>query len=113
MPRVSRRQKAVEFLHGILANRIRHRAIRMLEDEEDSLEDVKDWALARSVKAACGRRYLFRNGFYRRGDDRFTADLQDKEDNEDELNMNIEAEVMPWLTDDEFLQKYRCCCHQP
>jgi len=63
-------------------------------------------ALAAVICEAESRRYLFRSPIYRKGKDRFSQDL-DTNDDEEEDNMEIEAAALPWLNDEEFLQKYR------
>jgi DDE superfamily endonuclease len=90
--------------------RLFKRGFRTLIDEENSLEDAVDTAVAMAIRKGENRRYLFRKKHYRKGDDRFTLDLDDEyfsgaEDDDDSIE--AEAAKMPWLTDDEFLHKYR------
>jgi DDE superfamily endonuclease len=53
---------------------------------------------------------LFRKSRYRKGSDRFEDDLNNLEvveEDEEDSDISIEAAKLPWLTDEEFLQKYR------
>jgi hypothetical protein len=106
MPRVSKRAKAISHLAAVFNHRMRLRAMRMMEDEEDdsSVEHLKDLAAAMSLKQARNKRYLFRPSKYRKSPapERFATDLQ-----EDASVDSNGSSQMPWLTDDEFLQKYR------
>jgi hypothetical protein len=83
----------------------------MYDDDDDSVEDTLDYAVAVSVKVAEQHRYLFRRSTYRKAPaDRFEDDLNDEEDydTEEEIDsLSEEAGKLPWLTDDEFLHKYR------
>jgi len=83
-------------------------------EDDDSVEDAKDAASASMIRVAESRRYLFRAENYRKSPyDRFKEDLggrddDDEDDNEAEgLLINREAALLPWLTNEEFLQKYR------
>ena len=90
-----------------------------MADEEDSIEDAKDLALAKAIQQAEERRYLFRKLNYRKGNTQFAADLVEEEDcscsnseeehgNDSEVQqIEKEASKMPWLTEEEFIQKYR------
>jgi hypothetical protein len=57
------------------------RAYHTVIDEEDSLEDVADVALAKRIKNGENQQYLFRRSRYRKGLDtsRFKVDLQVKQ----------------------------------
>ena len=114
MPRLSLKQRYLRSLYQLFNRRLIWRARRTLEDDDDSVEDATDLCLATAIRNAKNRRYLFRKSKYRRGIDRFAADLDGGDDNnandEDNLtedSIEEEAERMPWLTDEEFLQKYR------
>ena len=114
MPGVSKRRRFLDSLSDLFKIRIRFRALRYMDDsDEDSLEDTKDIVVARMFNAGNLRRCLFRKSKYRKGADQFLIDLQEEElpdeSADDELSsIEEEAGQMPWLTDDEFLQKYRC-----
>ena len=76
-------------------------------------------ALAKAIQQAEERRYLFRKLNYRKGNTQFAADLVEEEDcsgsnseeehgNDSEVQqIEKEASKMPWLTEEEFIQKYR------
>jgi hypothetical protein len=90
---------------------------RLLDDDEDSMEDQKDIALLVVTKNVQDQRYIFRASKYRKGTDRFKADLpstnndDDDEDDvseDDQLSIASEASTLPWLTEEEFISKYRC-----
>jgi hypothetical protein len=87
--------------------RLLRRGIRDLLDEEDSVADAVDLAVAMAVRSGEKKRYLFRKSRYRKGVDRFEADLQVELSDDEEDSVATEAASMPWLTDEEFLQKYR------
>jgi hypothetical protein len=109
MPRLSKRKRFIAELHKMFKHRMIPRAWRTMDDEEDSVEDAKDVAVAVAARNAEGRRYLFRQPKYRKGEDRFVADLDADEEPENEEITSLEEEEanLPWLTADEFLQKYR------
>jgi len=72
-----------------------------VDDDDDSVEQAKDAALASTIKHCEGRRYLFRSAMNRKGRaDRFTDDLPPIE------TVKEATDALPWLTADEFLQKY-------
>ena len=77
-------------------------------DDDDSLEDAKDSALAGVIREVESRRHLFCSPIYRKGNDRFTQDLDLNDEETD--NIDVEAASLPWLNDEEFLQKYRMSC---
>jgi hypothetical protein len=108
MPRVSRGAQAISNLSVVLNNRVRHRAIRLCHDDDDSLEDMKDLLTLILLKKMKSRRYLFRASKYRKSPavDRFKTDLFDGNEEEAESEGSTASEL-PWLSDDEFLQKYR------
>jgi hypothetical protein len=112
MPRTSKKERFLGSLTKILNKRLQHRALRTINDEEDSLADAVDLSVAMAIKNGFSRRYLFRKSKYRKGDDRFKIDLENndvEEDPNDDGGDDIEEEAiqLPWLTDEEFLQKYR------
>jgi len=72
-----------------------------VDDDDDSVEEAKDAALASIIKHCEGRRYLFCSATNRKGrPDRFSDDLPPVETVEEATN------ALPWLTAEEFLQKY-------
>jgi hypothetical protein len=115
MPRTSKRYRYLKEMKDILRIRLIRNAFRSLHDEEDSLEDAKDVAVAFSYSSAKKKRYLFRSRKYRKGGDRFEDDFLNVEvereetaaDAEERSNIEEEASKLPWLTEDEFLHKYR------
>jgi hypothetical protein len=110
MPRVSKRAQAINTLSFVFNNRVKHRTIRLCNDDDDSLEDLKDLATLISLGKIRNRRYLFRLSKYRKSPalDWFKTNLLDgiTEEGEGESSSASDSE-MPWLSDDEFLQKYR------
>ena len=107
MPRVSKKAKAESCLSSLFAFRMKVKAIRMLVDsDDDSVEDMKDLAAAVCLSELRKRRYFQRSTKYRKSPatQRFKTDLHDG--NASDSN-SISSEEMPWLTDDEFLQKFR------
>jgi DDE superfamily endonuclease len=110
MPRVSKRAQAHNRLASIYNNRIKLKAIRIYNDDEDSLEDLKDLATGIILKKVRSRRYLFRSSKYRKSPavGRFNTDLNFKVQSNDEVEVSSDSDSdLPWLSDDEFLQKYR------
>ena len=103
MPRFSKRVMFLRHLNGLLNHRLKGRLRRTCEDDDDdSVENAKDAALASMIKHCEGKRYLFRPAKNRKGRaDRFSDDLPPLETVE-----QAEA-ALPWLTPEEFLQKYR------
>jgi len=108
MPRTSLKKRHIGELYTVLRRRLLSRFHRTVLDDDDSLEDAKDSALASVIREAESRRHLFRSPICRKGKDRFTQDpdLNDGDDEEDE-NIEVEAASLPWLNDEEFLQKCR------
>ena len=81
-----------------MEERLIRRAIRVLDSDDDSDDDDMDAAAIRLYLASDKQRYLFRSYKYRVSQfNRFAEDLGEDE-GEDEL---------PWMTDAEFLRKYR------
>jgi DDE superfamily endonuclease len=107
MPRLSKKQRYLQALGKRFSIRLLCRGHRTLVDEEDSVEDAVDVALAMAIRNGERKRYLFRRSCYRKGTDVFEADLQEEESVSSEESGVTEAASMPWLTDEEFLQKYR------
>ncbi|KAG7339863.1 DDE superfamily endonuclease [Nitzschia inconspicua] len=111
MPRFSKKHQYLRGLRKILKGRILRRAIRIEDDDDDSFEDSSDLYFAAKVKKVESRRYIFRKASYRKGCDRFSADLDGGDDSsesgDDSCSDGGKAENLPWLTDEEFLQKYR------
>jgi len=114
MPRVSKRAKLLKALRSAFNLRMKARAIRTLDDEEDSMGNALDAVTGVVLRNANKKRFLFRSPRYRKGPStsRFQMDLDEAKKQEDvEENNNAseedEEEVLPWLTDSEFLQKYR------
>jgi DDE superfamily endonuclease len=107
MPRVSKRAQAISCLNSLLNKRIIGRSIRMLDDDNDSLEDIKDLATAVCLSEVRKRRYLNRSSRYRKSPaiERFNTDLDDIGYHSGSSSES--SYELPWLTDDEFLQKYR------
>jgi hypothetical protein len=116
MPRSSKRKLFIRKLQNTLQKRFICRGYRTINDDQDSLEDIKDVAVAVATANARQRRYLFRHPNYRKGRRLFDRDLinsdhvVDTEENESNHGIeddSHEYEQLPWLTDDEFIQKYR------
>jgi hypothetical protein len=106
MPRISRRSKAITCLTCVVKWRLIGRAMREFDDDEDSLEDMKDLANTIFLSELRRQRYLHRRSKYRKSPatDRFKTDMNvDSIANDDSSG----SSEMPWLLDDEFLQKYR------
>ena len=79
----------------------------LTEDDDDSLEDMKDLATAVCLSELRKRRYFQHSNKYRKSPatQRFQTDLH--QGFESESGSSVSSEEMPWLTDDEFLQKFR------
>ena len=93
-----------------MSQQLTNRLFRTIVEEDDSVEDAKDVVFASMIHEAESHRYLFHNQNYRKSPyDRFKEDLdgcEDSDDEEDEAILN-KAAKLPWLTEDEFLQKRR------
>ena len=114
MPRKSDRQIALKELDKIIKRRKIKAAFSLVshindEDSDDSdiegntlVTEVLDTIFEAAYDTIQGRRYLYDRKPYRKGFARqvFERDLQEEDDTD-------EAVRNPWLTDDEFLQKYR------
>lgn len=109
MPRISKRARAISCLSVVVNNRMKGRAIRVMDDDEDSLEDLKDLAAVVCLSEIRRRRYLQRPSKYRKSPaaERFANDLNTTRTQTGDNNDSSEESEMPWLTDDEFLQKFR------
>ena len=111
MPRFSRRHKYLQKLKQLFKRRLSNRAIRVLseDDDDNEIEDALDLLVANTLNKASSQRYLFRKSRYRKGrKERFTDDLEEEEEEADDAQKcDEEASRLPWLTDDEFLSKYR------
>lgn len=97
MPRTSKRKKLIKELTQVLEQRAERRMFRMIDSESDSDEDVLDLLTLTELTEVENSRYIDRRK-YRTSNQRFQDDL--REESDDERNR-------AWLTDDEFLQKYR------
>jgi hypothetical protein len=114
MPRKSKRRAViVAWLTRKLRLRLLHKTIRLYDDDDDSMEDCKDLAMAMCLRNAERSRYLHRSGRYKKSpkEERFATDLNDtnkkqEEDMNGDLNSSSD-EDLPWLNDEEFLQKFR------
>eukprot|EP00980_Cylindrotheca_fusiformis_P027095 scaffold18779_cov93-Cylindrotheca_fusiformis.AAC.1 len=103
MPRKSKRWRLIQQLRQILTKRLENRSYRILFediDEPDFFANAMDAVIALGLSNALKKRFIFRSNTYRRGN----PDLIFEEDLNDEQNDNDDD---PWLSDDEFLQKYR------
>jgi hypothetical protein len=114
MPRTSKRQLVMTWLTDKLRIRLLHKAIRLCDDDDDSLEDCKDLVLATCLRNADTSRYLHRSGKYRKSpaNERFITDLDEQgKKKEEQVNADGDCsssdEELPWLNDEEFLQKFR------
>jgi hypothetical protein len=112
MLRTSRKIRMLGSLTKALNKRLQQRALRTINDDEDSLADAVDLSVAMAIKKGFTRRYLFRKSKYRKGIDRFLPDLVNPDEDiilNDDSADEIEKEAihLPWLIEDEFLQKYR------
>jgi hypothetical protein len=83
MPRLSRKRVYVNKLCKWFSLRLLNRGYRSVIDEEDSIEDAIDLAVAMAIRNSDKRRFLFRRSKYRKGTDRFSADLEEEGNEED------------------------------
>jgi len=99
MPQFSKRMLFLRHLNGLLNHRLKHRLCRSTaDDDDDSIEEAKDVALASIIKHCEGKRCLFRSATCRKGRaDRFSDDLPPLE------TVEQAAAALPWLTAEEFL----------
>lgn len=106
MPKVSERQKVLKQLDSVIKRRRVEAAFRLVSyDSDDSdtdilVEGIIDNVIELAYNTVLSRCYLLPRKPYRKGlaHNIFQRDLQ-REDNPDG--------TPPWLTDDEFVQKYR------
>jgi DDE superfamily endonuclease len=104
MPRESRRAKVITCLESLLNERIKLRAVRnMDDDDESSTEDIKDLATAITLRNLMNQRYLDRPKTYRKSKANFERDLASLSTE----NGSNGSRERPWLSDEEFLIKYR------
>jgi len=109
MPRTSLKKRCTGELRVALRRRLLCGFQRTVLDDDDSLEDAKDSALAGVIREAESQRCLFCSPICRKGKDCFSQDLDANDEDEDEDgNMEIEAAALPWLNDEEFLQNAAC-----
>jgi hypothetical protein len=111
MPRVNRKTKAVASLTDVVNNRLQLRCIRMLHsDDEDSFEDLQDLASVVFLSELRKRRYYKRRKKYRkcRAEERLNKDLYNNDaDATNRSHGSDSSSSLPWLSDVEFLQKFR------
>jgi len=101
MPRTTKRKNLLKQLTSLLQRRLARRLIAFVsgKDRDNTItDDAVDACLIRSLKVVQGRRYTFRNKHRKRKRNIFEIDLETYLEHSDE---------QPWLSDDEFLQKYR------
>ena len=77
MPRFLKQVLFLRHLNGLLNHRLKHRLCRSSADnDDDSIEEAKDVALASIIKHCKGKHYLFRSAKNRKGQaNRFSDDL--------------------------------------
>jgi len=108
MPRISHRKQVIKQLEKLIKRRKVEAALRSLLHEDsdkancfdDEIHDILDVTIQAGYESILSRRYLLDRKPYRKGNSRvvFERDLQEDD---------AEDGTPPWLTDDEFLQKYR------
>ena len=98
MPRVSKRAKLLKALRSAFNLRMKARAIRTLDDEEDSMGNALDAVTGVVLRNANKKRFLFRSPRYRKGPStsRFQMDLDETEKQEDveENNNALECNTL-------------------
>jgi len=115
MPHTSEKQSFLRRVYASMSQRLVNRLFRTIVEEDDSVDNAKDVAFASMICDAESRGYLFRKETYRKSPyDRFKEDLDlhnaddsDTENDKEDKMILKEAAQLPWLTDKEFLQKYR------
>jgi hypothetical protein len=111
MPRVSKKARAVASLTAVVNNRMKLRCIRMIHsDDEDSLEDMKILASVIFLSELRKRRYYKCHKKYRksRAEERFSKDLYVNDvDSTNGSHGSDSSSSLSWLSDEEFLQKFR------
>ena len=109
MPRKSLKRQVEEELEELCQQRALGKVLRVTlaedtdsdnqegqeEEEEDDLEEILDLAVESAYENVTSSRYLFREQTYRKHKPMFQRDLLVQEDK------------LPWLSDTEFLEKYR------
>ena len=106
MPKASRRKKAIKGLSRVCYARVLEHfqrgddsSVESDFDDEDSIEDDLDSAFATRLQDVCNSRYLYRGPYRRSG--------LKKQIIEDDLDDEHHEGHRPWLTPEEFKQKYR------
>lgn len=100
MPRKSKKRLLEEELSDLVEERqllaLRRQTFPINEDEErdEWMDDMVDMAAVAAYNTVCNVRYVFREDKYRKPRPVFVRDMET-------------PGPLPWLTDDEFLQKYR------
>lgn len=113
MPRTTKRRRYLNRLQDLINFRALYSAVRVINDDDDSLEDNTDQVLLNHYEYTRKQRYLFRRSRYRKGQSlirRFELDLKDTQDfdNDEEISsVSTEGDKLPWTNDEEFLKKYR------
>ena len=106
MPRISARARRIRWFRSFLSLRARQALFADSSDDNDSSSDLSlDLFLSRQLSEIESRRYLRRNRYRRRRVNIFSLDLERSQSGEDD-DSRSSADV-PFLNDDEFLQKYR------
>jgi len=115
MSRTSEKQQFIRRMHSYMGERIVSRLFQTVVEDDNSVEDIKDAAFASMICVAKSIRYLFCADIYRKTPyDRFVEDMvghvddDDDDDEEEELEQELisrEASLLPWLKNEEFLQK--------
>lgn len=99
MVRTTRRAKRIKKLRDLWQKRMQNRLYREVLEEDDDYEDEMDELVGNALDLAESTRYHAGRGKYRKSDNAaFKRDLQSLEN---------DPEVLPWLNNDEFRQKYR------
>jgi len=117
MSRTSEKQQHNRCMHLHMGKWIPSRLFRASMEDDDSVEDAKDAAFASMIRVAESSCSLFRAKNHRKmPHDGFVEDMvgcvdDDDEDNEeDKMERELiarEASLLPWLTNEEFIQKHR------
>jgi hypothetical protein len=81
MPRVNKKAKALASLTTVVDQRLKCRCLRIHDDDEDSVEDIKDFASAVLLSEVRKRRFYKRHTRYRKSlaKERFYNDLHIKD----------------------------------
>ena len=98
MPRFSKRALKIREVTHFVKKRFKLMLFRQLFGTDDEGEDEIDTASCLLLRRILSKRYLFRKNRYRKSTGSvFREDLIEEE---------AEDADLPWLNDDEFLQKY-------